>query len=249
MAVYLSKRCVRLASPAIIFFGAVLVAMSAAVADPLPHVVPDTLAQRLQACTACHGKEGVATNQGYFPRIAGKPAGYLYNQLLNFREGRRHNATMNSLVENMSDAYLREIAQHFADLELPYPEPAASTARQEELARGELLVTTGDARLHLPACTECHGQAMTGVAPSIPGLLGVSRDYIVSQFGAWRSGERHAAAPDCMATLGQRLTVEDIGAVASYLAARKLPGDARAAPASRVPASAPLPIECGSVSR
>jgi hypothetical protein len=25
---------------------------------------------------------------GYYPRIAGKPAGYLYNQLLNFRDGR-----------------------------------------------------------------------------------------------------------------------------------------------------------------
>ena len=28
----------------------------------------------MQACTGCHGKEGVSTNQGYFPRIAGKPA-------------------------------------------------------------------------------------------------------------------------------------------------------------------------------
>jgi cytochrome c553 len=223
---------------------AVLVAMSAAAADPLPHVVPDTMAQRLQACTACHGRQGIATNQGYFPRIAGKPSGYLYNQLVNFREGRRHSATMSSLVENMSDAYLEEIARHFADLDLPYPAPSAATARKQELVRGELLVKTGDARLQIPACTQCHGEAMTGVAPSIPGLLGVSRDYIVSQFGAWRSGERHATAPDCMATLAQRLSVEDIGAVASYLAARPLPADPKAAPAL----AAPLPIHCGSVS-
>ena len=50
---------------------------------------PDTIGQRLQACTACHGKEGVANGKDYFPRIAGKPAGYLYNQLRNFREGHR----------------------------------------------------------------------------------------------------------------------------------------------------------------
>jgi cytochrome c553 len=37
------------------------------------------------ACTLCHGKEGVAGTDGYYPRIAGKPAGYLYQQLLNFR--------------------------------------------------------------------------------------------------------------------------------------------------------------------
>ena len=54
-------------------------------AQPAP--VENTMAQRMQACSVCHGKEGRATNAGYFPRIAGKPAGYLYNQLLNFRTG------------------------------------------------------------------------------------------------------------------------------------------------------------------
>ena len=54
--------------------------------------VPDTIAERVRACTVCHGKEGRATSDGYYPRIAGKPAGYLFNQLVNFREGRRRNA-------------------------------------------------------------------------------------------------------------------------------------------------------------
>ena len=40
--------------------------------------VQDTMAQRLQACTPCHGREGVATADGYFPRIAGKPEAYLF---------------------------------------------------------------------------------------------------------------------------------------------------------------------------
>ena len=65
-----------------------------------PHTVPDTMAQRVLACTGCHGKEGRATNAGYFPRIAGKPAGYLYNQLRNFRDGRRTNAAMTHLVDH-----------------------------------------------------------------------------------------------------------------------------------------------------
>ena len=45
-------------------------------------VVPDAIAQRALACGACHGKAGRATSEGFFPRIAGKPSGYLYNQLL-----------------------------------------------------------------------------------------------------------------------------------------------------------------------
>src|SRR6185295_3663139 len=65
-------------------------------AGPKPAEVPDTLEQRLIACEACHGKQGEGAQKGeIYPRLAGKPAGYLYNQLNNFREGRRKYAVMN----------------------------------------------------------------------------------------------------------------------------------------------------------
>ena len=51
--------------------------------------VEDSMAQRVLACTGCHGAQGRAASDGYYPRIAGKPAAYLYNQLLSFRDGRR----------------------------------------------------------------------------------------------------------------------------------------------------------------
>src|SRR5690606_18805892 len=103
------------------------------------HHVPDTLAQRVLACTLCHGREGRATNTGIFPRIAGKPEAYLYHQLRHFREGRRNNAGMTALLDHLSDAYLHEIAQHFASLDLPYPPPAPVEASATVLARGEAL--------------------------------------------------------------------------------------------------------------
>ena len=71
-------------------------------------------AARWQACTACHGPQGRASPEGYVPRIAGKPAAYLEQQLLNFRDGRRAHAGMGYLLENLSDAALREAAEHFA---------------------------------------------------------------------------------------------------------------------------------------
>ena len=137
---------------------------------------PNTMGQRMQACASCHGKEGRASNSGYLPRIAGKPAGYLYNQLINFRDGRRQNATMAYLLDHMSDPYLMEIANHFASLDLPYPPAQTTQAPAATLARGEQLVRHGDATRGVPACASCHGAAMTGVAPAMPGLLGLPHE-------------------------------------------------------------------------
>lgn len=218
-----------------------LAAAVAAAAAPLP----DTLAQRVVPCTACHGKEGRAAPDGYHPRIAGKPAGYLYNQLLNFREGRRRYAPMVNLVDPLSDEYLREIAEHFAALELPYPAPAPAREDAATLRHGERLVQQGDPARELPACTGCHGRQLTGVAPAVPGLLGLPRDYLGAQFGAWVSGQRRAQAPDCMAAIARKLTPQDVAALAAWLASRPVPVPAR--PAAGFEAEPPL--ECGGVPR
>jgi cytochrome c553 len=205
--------------------------------------VEDTLAQRVQACTGCHGPQGRAASDGYYPRIAGKPAGYLYHQLLNFRDGRRHYPLMAGLLAPLSDAYLREIAEHFANLELPYPPPQVATGSVDALTRGEALVTRGDAALRVPACVQCHGEALMGVAPAIPALLGLPRDYLNAQLGAWRTGNRQALEPDCMAQVAQRLAPQDIAALSQWLAAQRVSGSSR--PAAALPATLPMP--CGGV--
>lgn len=206
----------------------------------------DTMAQRTLACTACHGLQGRAAPDGYYPRLAGKPAGYLYNQLVNFREGRRHYGLMTQLIEPLSDAYLLEIAQHFSSLEVPYPAPMPSPASSKSLQLGWQLVTQGDASRKLPACVQCHGQAMTGVAPHIPGLLGLPRDYLNAQLGAWKTGQRRAHAPDCMKDVVQRLSLEDINAIVNWVAAQPLPVNTQ--PATALPALTPgsTAILCGS---
>jgi cytochrome c553 len=201
------------------------------------------MAARVLACTACHGPEGRATPSGYFPRIAGKPAGYLYRQLKNFQQGRRSYPAMNRLIEFMSDDYLRQIAAHFAGLELPYAPPLPAQAPAPELARGEQLVLRGDALRGLPACVACHGERLMGAGQDIPGLLGLSRDYLNSQLGAWRSGQRQAAAPDCMDKVAKALAPQDVVAVTAWLASRP----ALAAPGGHEALVQPLPLQCGAV--
>ena len=230
----------RFAAPAL---AAVLLLASGLAAAQAPRVPPaDTMAQRMQACTVCHGKEGRATREGYFPRIAGKPAGYLYQQLLNFRDGRRSNAAMAQLLQHLSDDYLREIADYFAGLDLPYPAAAPTDAAPDVLARGAALARQGDAARGIPACASCHGERLTGVRPAVPGLVGLPRGYLAAQLGAWRSGQRGAAAPDCMAEIAARLGETDVSAVAAWLSSRSPPVDARPAAAH----AAPPPLDCGS---
>lgn len=206
--------------------------------------VPDTIEQRVAACIACHGREGASTNAGYFPRLAGKPEGYLYNQLLSFRDGRRFNSDMVHMVRHLSDAYLREIAGYFAQLDLPYPPvPTRSDASEQSLQHGKTLALHGDARRGIPACAQCHGEALTGVAPAIPSLLGLPRLYLASQLGDWLNSGRHALPPDCMAQVGRRLNSADINAVASWLALQPVPANPK--PVSALPG--PLPIPCSAM--
>lgn len=201
----------------------------------------DSMEQRVAACVVCHGKEGRATNEGYYPRIAGKPAGYLYNQLLNFRDGRRRDSAMIYLVDNLPENYLREMAEYFARQRLPYPPPQAATASKAALERGRQLVTLGDKAKKIPACVACHGKALTGVTPATPGLLGLPHAYLYAQLSSWKNGTRHAKAPDCMAKITQELSMDDISAAVGYLASLSVPDHAMP-----VASAIKSPLECGS---
>jgi cytochrome c553 len=81
------------------------------------------------------------------------------------------------------------------------------------------------------------------VVPATPGLLGLPRDYLVGQLGAWQNGRRHTPAPDCMAQIAQKLTAEDVGAIASWLSSQTLPANAHAA----LPLPDKRPMDCGSL--
>jgi len=204
----------------------------------------DTVEQRALPCLPCHGKEGRAGPDGYYPRIAGKPAKYLLNQLINFRDGRRYFPMMNYLTERQQDAYLAELAEYFSSQKLPYDSVSPEGVAEATLTRGRILVKDGDKSTDLPACSACHGDNLLGALPAVPGLLGVSRSYLDAQLAAWRTGLRHAKAPDCMATIAKKMTPADIEAVTGWLATQAVPEGS--GPQESVPS--PQPLECGSIS-
>lgn len=201
-------------------------------ASAAPVDVPDTMAERMKPCTICHGESkadaaGAAAMTGrdaYYPRIAGKPEGYLFNQLRNFRDGRRYYRPMAVLLENLSDQYLMQMAQYFSALKQPYPPPERMVSSPAEIKLALKLIDHGDPARKIPACRECHGKELMGTKAFIPGLLGLPRAYMIAQFGAWRSGglmRRQSA--DCMSEIAKQLTAEEANAVAAWLAAQPVP--------------------------
>jgi cytochrome c553 len=198
-------------------------------------VTAAAMADRMTVCTACHGKEGRAAPDGFYPRIAGKSADYLFAQLKNFQAKRRSYEPMTHLVRNLSDMYLREIADYFSALDLPYPAPLPANASAVEMLRGEQLVKRGDKALNIPACNSCHGDNMTGMLPGTPGLLGLPRDYINSQIGAWKEGSRTGSPPDCMRKVSKELSPADLSAVAGWLSAQPVPARGKPSPNKPLP--------------
>jgi cytochrome c553 len=166
----------------------------------------------------------------------------LFNQLQAFHVGRRRYPPMNYLLEFLPETYLQEIAGYFASLRPPLPAPEVPAVAPEALTRGQTIVTQGDAARNIPACSSCHGTALTGLEPGIPALIGLRSRYISAQLGAWRYGTRTAPAPDCMQLVAARLTEADVNAVAAWLSSR--PASQQLAPAPK--GSFALPFACGS---
>ncbi|HVY63247.1 MAG TPA: c-type cytochrome [Gammaproteobacteria bacterium] len=210
-------------------------ALPAAAAEPSSDIEP-----RVEACAACHGHQGRSAEEGYAPSIAGKPARYLYEQLRNFRDGRRQNLVMQPMLAFLADDYLQEIAAYYAAQD-PALRVAQRGAGEQVLATGRALVEHGDATRRLPACQECHGANLLGHEPAIPGLLALSPDYLAAQLGAWRTGVRNAKTPDCMAQVASLLSPDEIAAVTAWIASRPVPEAHR--PSADTPPE--LPLRCG----
>ena len=204
----------------------------------------ETMRDRVQACDACHARSPESAEEEiYYPSINAKPVEYLYQQLLNFKEGRRANPTMKHMLAYLSPEYLHEIAAWYAEQPAPEVNKVSDGSALDPVraARGALLVQQGNGSQ--PACAACHGSDLKGDGIAIPGLQGLSATYLTAQLGAWQAGSRHAREPDCMAEVARSLSGEDIEIVAQWIAHAQN-ADLVANEALEF---AELPLECGAV--
>jgi len=69
-----------------------------------------------QACAACHAKEGnwSAPIDPSYPKLAGQHKDYLYQALLQYKDGRRKNGIMAGMAANLSKDDMSNLSAFFA---------------------------------------------------------------------------------------------------------------------------------------
>lgn len=168
------------------------------------------------ACASCHGMEGAGNSQGGYPALAQMPAAYTAKQIADFKSGTRTNPVMTPIAKALSPEDADAAAKFYANL--PRPKSPAAPSDAAVVARGEALAVNGAWDKGLPACFKCHAAGGAGVAPSFPPLAGQHVGYTVAQLQAWKNGSRTNDPLQLMKTVVEKLSEDDIRAVAAYLA-------------------------------
>ncbi|MGH7261791.1 MAG: c-type cytochrome [Nitrospiraceae bacterium] len=161
--------------------------------------------KKAEACIACHGPNGNSTVP-QFPILAGQTARYLYLQLIDFKEGRRKEPSMDPFVAALSREDMFDLAAFFAAQRLRAPDFKVDEAR----------ALRGKAKADETLCTMCHLGGFMG-QNEIPRTAGQHYEYTVKQLRDFKTYRRTNDAGN-MASVAKTLTDQDIEDLGHYLA-------------------------------
>lgn len=172
----------------------------------LPALAQDVEAGRrkAEACIACHGPNGNSPLP-QFPVLAGQTARYLYLQLRDFKEGRRHEPAMQPFVAELSREDMLDLAAFFA----------AQRPRPPEFKLDEARAARGKRKADETLCTMCHLGAYQG-QNEIPRLSSQHYDYTVKQLRDFKARRRTNDAGN-MTSVSRTLSDEDIEDLGHFL--------------------------------
>ncbi|NNE21518.1 MAG: cytochrome c4 [Rhizobiales bacterium] len=164
----------------------------------------ETLAEKIELCTSCHGEKGLP-EQAEVPIIWGQEYYYLYVQLKDYKAGRRANETMQGIAEELSKDDMKALAQHFAEKKWP-----ATGFRSSDAADKAGLNATAAGQ-----CVQCHLGGYEGNS-RIPRLSGQTLPYLARTMQEFKDKIRlnSPAKGSLMSSYSQ----SDIDNMASYLA-------------------------------
>lgn len=178
--------------------------------------------EKSTVCAACHGADGNSIVPAW-PSIAGQHEQYLYQQLLDFKSGKRENVQMAPILIPLNEQDFADLAAYYASL------PAKQLTAQERitvngeevsarLTDAEYMYRVGNPETGLSACMACHGPNGAGnPAAKYPSLGGQHAEYTATTLRAYKSEARKNDANEIMRSITSKMTNEDIDIIANYL--------------------------------
>ena len=94
------------------------------VTSPFAQAAGDVAAGRkvMEKCQSCHGKDGISTKYSV-PNLAGQKQDYLYWSLMAFKVGERKNRMMLTVVKDLSDEDMANVAAYYAAIKITVEVP------------------------------------------------------------------------------------------------------------------------------
>lgn len=168
----------------------------------------------IPACVSCHGEAGNSTIN-INPKLSAQHEAYLVKQLQEFTKPERNNPVMTSIAKAMTAEEIKNVS---AFLNEQKPKQGASK-NKDTVDFGKKIYRAGIAEKNVPACASCHGATAAGMPVLYPRLAGQHMDYTVSQLEAFSKGSRKNS--ELMTTIAKRMSVDEMKAVADYIAGMK----------------------------
>lgn len=163
-------------------------------------------------CAACHGEDG-NSSVPMFPRLAGLQVQYLAKQLNDYLSGKRKNEVMAPVIATLKSDDVADLAAYFAA-----QKPKPGTVQDADLAgAGKVVYDDGNTTSGVPACEGCHQPNGAGNA-RYPRIAGQHQAYTIEQMFQFKKGARTNDRAHAMRSVAERMTEQEIKAVAEYLA-------------------------------
>jgi cytochrome c553 len=165
----------------------------------------DSIADKVEVCTACHGQDGKPTDKS-IPVIWGQQAGYIYIQLRDFKRGDRKNEIMQPIASGFEKDDMLAIAEYFS--QKPWPDLGQPRSPKDVAERAL-------SSEHSVGCTGCHLDHFQGDS-TVPRLAGQSREYLIKTMNDFRTRAR--GNNPGMTDLMLATQPDDLTALSQYLA-------------------------------
>ncbi|MCU7811926.1 MAG: cytochrome c4 [Candidatus Thiodiazotropha sp. (ex Notomyrtea botanica)] len=164
-------------------------------------------------CAGCHAADGNSGLNPLWPKIAGQHPGYIEKQLKAFKDGERTDPLMAPMAMPLSEQDMADLAAYFSS-----QTRTTGIASADAVATGEGLYRAGNAETGVAACMACHGPAGFGIPEAgFPALAGQNAAYIEKALKDFRSGARANDMNKMMQGVVERMTDEEVAAVAQYI--------------------------------